>query len=132
MIKRPQGRQKKDKREKREKENYSQLYNLEGKYSQRYNMIKWAILDGKLLVCWKTCKWMREYLCTYVITILLQQMTSYRENSCRFLPWSCSFLFCLKDFLPRLQMTEFLLRWRSCSCFSWLPFRNQDVYIASL
>jgi hypothetical protein len=37
MIKRPQGRQKKDKRE---KENYSQLYNLEGKYSQRYNMIK--------------------------------------------------------------------------------------------
>jgi hypothetical protein len=40
MIKRPQGRQKKDQREKREKENYSQLYNLEGKYSQRYNMIK--------------------------------------------------------------------------------------------
>ena len=74
------------------------------------------------MVCWKTCKWMREYLCTYVITILLQQMTSYRENSCRFLPWSRSFLFCLKDFLPRLQMTEFLLRWRSCSCFSLFYF----------
>jgi hypothetical protein len=64
-------------------------------------MIKRAILDGKLLVCWKTYKWMREYLCTYVITILLQQMTSYRENSCRFLPWSCSFLFCLKDFFAQ-------------------------------
>ena len=49
-------------------------------------------------------------------------MTSYRENSCRFLPWSCSFLFCLKDFLPRLQMMEFLLRWRSCSCFSLFYF----------
>ena len=112
-------------------------------------MIKWAILDGKLLVCWKTCRWTEGVgslvtivgFSVWISRLFMFKLSFYSKwhlterTVVGFYHDLAASFFVKKTFCPGC-------RWWNSSwgegpalafhCFiSWLSFWNQ-VYIASL